>query len=783
MFTKRCGELGGRRTLGRVTLSSVLVATAVFIGALRSNEARAELMIAKDGKALVAVWHAGDAADAAKELAGYIERIGGAKVEVRATGKDQKPGEAEPAIVVGALALESGLPAPPKTISGDGYRILLKGNRLLMAGETAESTFFAASHFLETLGCRWFFDNPLGEVVPTLKTIAVDKLDVAEQPDFASRSIWGPNWRGREWQRHNRLGGMALPTGHDWQHVPAEQYGKEHPEYYALRGGARKPGGWLCTSNPDVRRLFAEALVRTVQGKGRLGVSLSPPDGTGYCECEKCVAQDVPGYLEPSSGRVAISDRYQNFYNAIAAEVLKTSPNAILNFYAYADYSVPPKQVKDAPPNLCAWVAPIRFCRMHSLSNPLCESRGRCRGVVDGWAEAVSKIGWREYNYVLAEATVPFAKFSVWKDDIPYLKKKGCLGLNIECLAFWHLYGPHTYLIARLAWKADADVDAIMDDFYTQFCGKAAPNVKAYWERIDKAYRETNAHAGSFYSVHAVWTRDLATACEADLDAALKAADDETIRKRVEMFRMGLQNATYYLALREATNRCDFAKAKETYDKWLAHMDAINAAKIHPVGEYKHGYAPRFLGSTVEEGLARVTGERKLVLQLPDEWLFRYDPKDEGEAAGWARPDATGAAGAAPAVAAGWRTVKTYSATLNEQKVPEELTWMWYRTKFAVPADVPAGPLHLWFAEVDGRTMKVFLNGEVVGECEGARKAHEVAVTGKLLPGKENTVAVKIDHSRISELMLGGIIKPVMIYAGPKPPQPPPPEPKKPKAK
>ena len=735
--------------------------TAILIGTLCPTGAGAEAVIVKDGKAVAAVWHSGDAADAAKELVRYIEKISGAKPEVRSAEKGQKPGDADAAIVVGALALELGLPAPPKTISGDGYRLLLKGNHLLLAGETAESTFFAACHFLETLGCRWFFDNPLGEVVPALKTISVKELDVSEKPDFASRSIWGPNWHGREWQRHNRLGGMGLPTAHDWGHVPAEKYGKEHPEYYAQHGGRREPGGWLCTSNPDVRRLFAEALIRIVQGKGGLGLSISPPDGTGYCECEKCVAEDVPGYLEPSSGRVAVSDRYQRFYNAVAGEVLKANAEAILNFYAYADYSIPPKEVKGSPPNLCAWVAPIRFCRLHSLNNPICESRRRCRDVVDGWASAVSKIGWREYNYDLAELTVPFSKISIWRDDIPYMKKKGCLGLNIESLALWHIYGVNTYLVARLAWKADADVDAILDDFYTKFGGKAAPGIKAYWERIDKAYRETNAHAGSFFAVHAVWTPELVKACEADLDAAAKAAEDDTVRKRVEMFRKGLENAKYYLAVRDASNRCDFAKAKETYDKWLAHMEGIHKSGIHPVGEYMYGYAPRFLGQAVDDGAARVTGNCKLLVQLPDEWLFRYDSKDEGEAAGW---------GKAGPGEEGWRKVKTYSATLNEQSVPEELTWMWYRTKFAVPAEVPAGPVHLWFAEVDGRSMKVFLNGELVGECQKGRRPHELEVTGKLLAGKENVVAVKIDHGRISELMLGGIIKPVMIYAGPKPP-------------
>jgi hypothetical protein len=348
----------------------------------------------------------------------------------------------------------------------------------------------------------------------------------------------------------------------------------------------------------------------------------------------------------------------------------------------------------------------------------------------------------------------------VWREDIPALKKKGCLGLNIECLALWHLYGVNTYLVARLAWNADADVDAILDDFYARFCGPAAKHVKAYWERIDRAYRETNVHAGSFFGVHAVWTPQLLAACQADLDSALRAADSDVVRRRVEMFQKGLENARFYLSLREATNRCDFSAAQKTYDRWLAHMDAVHEAGIHPVGEYKRGYAPRFLARSIADGLVRTTGERRLVAQLPDEWLFRYDAKAEGQSAGWHRAESP---------TDGWQKVKTYSATLNEQGVPEELTWMWYRTSFQAPAQLPAGPLHLWFAEIDGREGAVYLNGQEVGQFQGARQPHEVEVTGKILPGKVNHVAVKIDHSRITELMLGGIIKPVMLYAGPRP--------------
>ena len=718
--------------------------------------AAGDVTVVHDGQAAAAIWRYDDGKDAAAELAATIEKISGARLEVKQVAKGVKPADGEAAVVVGQMALDLGLPAPPRTVSKDGYRIQAAGNRVLLAGEGDDSTFYAASHLLEALGCRWFFDNELGTVIPRLKTVVVKDMTVAEQPDFISRSIWGPNWGSRSWARHNRAGGLAMSTGHNWGWMPRGAL-KEHPEYYALREGQRREGQWLCTSNPAVAKLFAEAIIARTRGKGITGLSVSPPDGTGYCQCDACKAQDAPGYIEPSSGRTAVSDRYLRFFDAVGRLVAKECPDVVLNFYAYADYTVPPKTVRNVSPNLVVWIAPIRFCRMHSMGNPNCPPRQRCRGVVEGWAQAVGRVGWREYNYNLAECSVPFAKLSVWKDDVPYLKKLGCLGLNIESLVMWHLNGPNTYLVARMAWDADLDVDKVMDDFFEKFGGKAAGHLKAYWQGIDHAYRDVHCHAGSYYSLPAVWTPDLLAACQTHLDAAKASADSDLVRRRVEMFQLGLDNAKLYLAQRHATNACDFVRAKELYDKWLANMDLALQRKYHPVAEYKYGYAARFQGPTVLSGLTRTTGDCRKLVQLGDEWLFRYDPADAGAAAGW------GGLNVAPD---GWRKVRTYSACLDQQHVPEQLTWMWYRTTFKAPAELGDKPLHLWFGEIDGRSVRVYLNGQSVGEFPGRRRPGEVDVTGKVQAGRENTVAVRIDHSAISELSLGGILKPVMLYIG-----------------
>jgi hypothetical protein len=716
------------------------------------------LTLVKDGASKAAIWFSeGEAQatgrtkpasdrDAAEDLASYVKQMSGATLELKTVEKDGKPAADVPAVIVGKLAVEMGMEAPPATLSGDGYRIQRKGNQLFLAGETFASTFFATAHLLETFGCRWFIDNNIGTVVPELKTLEVGELNIAQTPSFSSRSIWGPNWGGNaHWTKHNRLGGIGLGSSHNWNR-------------------------WFCTTDPKDRAEYLSNVIARVQGGGAVSASISPPDGVNYCKCDRCKALDVPGYLEPSSGTPVISDRYQEFYNYIGTEVKKVNPKAILCHYAYADYTLPPKRVKDGPDNLCVFLAPIRFCRVHSLANTNCPPRQRCRQMVQDWAKVESKMGWREYNYNLAEMTVPMSKISIWKDDIPFLKEQGCIGLNIECLYAPHIYGPHTYLVARLAWDANADVDAIMDDFYTTFCGPAAAFVKSYWSRIDKAYRETPVHAGSFHGIHAFWTPELIKGCQADLEAAAKAVPaDSLYAKRVAMFRMGLDNAKYYSDWREAVNRCDFEASQAIYDKWIAHMDAIHAAKIHPVGEYKRGYAPRFLGKGQDSGLLRVTGGRKRVMQLPDEWDFRYDVDGMGESNGWHKAVPGGAE---------WKKVKTYTATLTEQGIPEQLTWMWYRTTIRTPKTLPEGPLTLWFMEPDGNQIKVWLNGEPAGEVADikSRQPYDLDLTGKLKADTDYVVTVKLWHRRISELMLGGFLRPIMIYAGgiPVPPPPPP---------
>ena len=123
--------------------------------------------LAENGKALAPIVISAKASEQTKavasELAGYLERISGAKFEVTT-------GDGEKGIVLGTKD-EFGGPKDALVIKNtyDGHEAFViepgdSGPRLI--GATDLGVSHAAFAFLEQLGCRWFFPAKEWEVVP-----------------------------------------------------------------------------------------------------------------------------------------------------------------------------------------------------------------------------------------------------------------------------------------------------------------------------------------------------------------------------------------------------------------------------------------------------------------------------------------------------------------------------------------------------------------------------------------------------------------------------------------
>jgi hypothetical protein len=194
-------------------------------------------------------------------------------------------------------------------------------------------------------------------------------------------------------------------------------------------------------------------------------------------------------------------------------------------------------------------------------------------------------------------------------------------------------------------------------------------------------------------------------------------------------------------------------------------------AKKQANAEYGTSYLRRFLLKTLDGGIAATAAPNKLLAVLPDKWKFAPDDMDMGEAKGFAATDHDDSK---------WKLVATHSATLSGQGIPEN-TVLWYRTRF--PAPKTNAPRSLVFTEVDG-DVSVFVNGkklELKPVLAPAKKANPnapavprrsvfAADLGGMADEKEIVVAVRCDNRKISELFLGGILRPVLLVEkGPKP--------------
>jgi hypothetical protein len=715
----------------------------------------------KGGKKRAPEAAAGGEGQAVRLLVQWVKKITDAELPVA-----DKAG-AGPAIYVGRAAVRAGLKLDDiDSPTREGVRIVVEDKRVLIGGQSDAATVKAVCRFLEELGCRYLMDGPLGEVYPRSRDLAVRPITITERPGLLERNPKGPTWRGGYWKEWNGAGGENFGHAHSWgRYIPKGTFA-QHPEYFAMGAdGKRKDGDWLCTSNPAVREMFADQVISAIKG-GTRHPSISPPDGRGYCQCEKCKAQDDPKSIEPSSGSVSMSNRYADFFDDVGRRVAKACPDSVLSFYVYADYTQPPTVAKKLSPNLCATIAPIRYCRLHALGDPHCPSRKQQVEMVDGWAKVASRLGYYNYMYNLADGSLPMCKLTPCRVEFPALASRGLTYMTIEVLSNWYVYGPQIYLSLRLAYDPKADAAALFDDYCTKFYGPAAGPMRAYWLGIDEATAKLECHSGGFYGLAAAYTPEFCRACESRLKQAAEAAKGDAVyAERVAMHAAGFRNVLDYRAIGDAMSRGDFVKAKAVYDEMVKRIDGL-VEKGYANREYGTAYLRRFLAKTIDGGVAATAAPNKVVQVLPDRWRFTTDDADKGGERNYQAADFDDSK---------WRPAATYSATLSGQGLPEN-TVLWYRTTFQAPEK--HGSLALLFPEVDGG-VTVYVNGKALepaavlptpakkkaspGGPAVPRRAPFKVDLAPVLKAGDNVVAVRVDNRKISELFLGGILRPVVL--------------------
>lgn len=439
----------------------------------------------------------------AKVLQHYLFEISGAKLPVK---RDSGLPGLNKEILVGKVSRAETALLPYDKMGKDGIYIENNGKQLVLTGGPKKGVEYAVYTFLEKyLGCKKYTSS--FEVIPRQKTIKLPPIADLQVPDFSFREVFyhhAYDAKFMAWHKlhsHTKRGEEPAEWGH-WVHtfhnfLNPEEYGESHPEYFSYYDGKRHPGlvpSWdgksvqpesqLCLTNPEVLEIVCENLQKAIDEKpDALYWSVSQNDNVNYCQCEHCAALDAKyaAYAPEEKMYATHSGEYPalgmgsmlTFVNKVAERF----PDKIISTLAYQYTRVPPKDIVPREN------VNIMLCSIESTRNePMETGDPDFSNDLKGWGKITDNILVWDYNIQFANLLAPFPNLRTLQPNISFLRDNNVSAVfaqgNIQ--SGGESAEIRAYLLAKLLWDPDLDVDKEMERFWKAYYGKAAPFLQNY---------------------------------------------------------------------------------------------------------------------------------------------------------------------------------------------------------------------------------------------------------------------------------------------------------------
>lgn len=519
-----------------------LAILALLIGAgFLSLAASAQVTLVRDGQATAAIITADTptptAQYAAEELVWHVKKATGVALPVHA--ESGAPEGVHTRVYIGDTAAGRHLGLDPVQLARETWIVRSVGNDLFLAGREDDGDpfaednpnvgpLFAVYEFVErALGARWLWPGELGTYIPPADTVEIPAITLVETPSLQFRRFYwymirnvsigsgtldpadarfgfspeGARAYGEALQvllRRHRQGGLDAkpPTGHAfsgwWQ-----KYGKEHPEWFAMRKdgvrGSLDPEAVhvdMCVSNPGLHDFIVS------QWDGESVLLLGPVDRPGRCACEQCQAWDAPQPETPpwfaervyktdrraqESFSGVTSDRYARFWRAILEKAKARNPHALVSMSFIYENEFPAPQFdihlgRQIYGEFVQWQDPhLRWFPMHE------EPYAWIREQWLGWRKTGMRMGYRP-NYLHDGYVMPHFETRQSGEFFQFAWKHGMEGASFDSLTGqWAVHGPRLYMHLRLMQDPERDLDAIRAEYYDAF-GPAADTMRRYFE-------------------------------------------------------------------------------------------------------------------------------------------------------------------------------------------------------------------------------------------------------------------------------------------------------------
>ena len=531
---------------------------------------------------------------AAAVTAHYLEAISGAVIPVVSENNIAGTAAGKIKIVIGDCKLAASAGLNSKTLPPEGILLKTVNNSLFILGSDESGngiktygTLYAALTFLEKyLGIRWLWPGEAGTIVQKSADITIPEINEQYAPVMEQRKIRSVyyvsedktpllqalgineeklkarNTAALEWLLMQKTGArINYKPGHAYGDYWA-RYSKSHPEWFALqRDGTRDQGplnynrSRLCVSSPGLAEQIAEnACIYFKNNPDDMGFSICPNDGgrPSFCMCSECRKMDPADaspitleYRIPDSGSfsyVSLTNREFTFFNKIADIVSKRCPGKKLIAYAYNAYSLPPAGGLKAHPDLVVGIVAFNYVNEDFRKESMLKYKE--------WNAAAQKIFLRPNAFYVGRG-LPLVYPHRMAADVKSCIKDGLTMIDYDgCLHNWSTQGLNYYVLAKVLWNPDVNVDSVIDDFCEKGFGNAAPYIRQYFNLLEE---KTDRLAASnvcknvkeeFDRICYIFNPELTARSESLLSAAKDAVKgNKEIIERINFLETGLEYA------------------------------------------------------------------------------------------------------------------------------------------------------------------------------------------------------------------------------------------------
>ena len=550
-------------------------------------------MIAKNQKPMLTILIAAEPSPeeiyASNELRHYLNMMTGASFTISSTSTSEKNGSV---IAIGTAAEILGvthLKVNRKT-NDDAFTVRRVDDSIAIVGGM-RGVIYGVYELLEHLGCRFF--TPICEQIPVNPDLVMPDIDITQEPvleyrhhhsrDINQSQRFAVKCRINTGERKSGLGGgikYALFV-HTFENlVSVEEYFDTHPEYFAMvKGERRRDMTQLCLTNKDVLEIAINKTREILFKKPDCQImSISQNDFfDSVCTCADCSAIDE---YEGSHAGSLIA-----FVNQVAERLEAEFPDVIFDTLAYQYSRKAPKYIRPRH-NVCVRLCSIECCFSHTYADcsdayrnmPWADEAMSTSFIDDlsDWAKVCNRMYIWDYVTNFASYPQPFPNWNVLQPNMQALIKnnvKGVFEQGCACHGFsTDLNELRAYLLSKLLWDADCDIERHKREFLDYYYGAAAPHIADYIKTLTDKVEQENIHAAIFDTTDVKYlTDDMLEILNAIFDKAEQAVASDALRlARVAKARLSIR----WVELKNKAmlkNQKDPTEINQFFSDWKAH--------------------------------------------------------------------------------------------------------------------------------------------------------------------------------------------------------------------